>query len=36
MELFEVDPEPYHLALARAVEDEARAEEDGRLETRSR
>ncbi len=28
MELFGVDPEPYHLALARAVEDEARAEED--------
>ena len=36
MELFEVDPEPYHLALARAVEDEARAEEDAQLAARSR
>ena len=36
MELFDVDPEPYHLTLARAVEDEARAEEVGRLEARFR
>ena len=36
MELFEVDPEPYHLALARAIEDEARAEEDDQLAARSR
>jgi uncharacterized protein YbjT (DUF2867 family) len=31
MELFDIEPEPYRLALARAVEDEIRAEEDAEL-----
>ena len=35
MKLFEIDPEPYHLSLARAVEDEARADEN-ELPARSR
>ena len=35
MELFQVEPEPYDLALARAVEDEARAEEDDQHAARS-
>lgn len=36
MELFEIEPEPYHLALARALEDESQAEEADGFEARSR
>ena len=34
MELFEIEPEPYRIALARAVEDEFRAEEGAEREAR--
>lgn len=35
MELFDVEPEPYHLALARAIEDEAGAEDDAEVAARA-